>query len=104
MFNIICIKLSERLKVFVATDSLFKEKLEKHIKYDKISFIIIFDKLQFHSIEIDMIQLDTIDLDLVEDVDMNDPNLKDYSLLYLHYCIYEDHDHHQMSAHKPSYN
>ncbi len=53
------VKLSERLKVFVASNSLFKERSEnkkqhrkftKKIKSVKISFIIIFHRLLFHSI------------------------------------------------------
>ena len=48
----------------------------KHEKKLKCVSIILFDKLQFHSIEMNVIQLETIDLAMVQNVDMNNRALK----------------------------
>ena len=61
---------------------------------------ILFDKLQFHSIEMDVIQLDMIYLDLVEDVHMNDPISNNSSFLCLQIHICEDQHQSQMLDHR----
>jgi len=72
--------LTQKSKAFLKAKVYFKG-FKKLIR-KRAQKIILFDKLQFHPIEIYDIQLDMRHFDLVEDVDMKHLNLNDNTGLY----------------------